>query len=258
MKSMKLTHAEAYKENQEQQILLDRLEVTVRNRLIREINRYIRRVAAVYPDQLQIAFEEQGHIRRIVQILTKNIQKTAPIFGRLVRKQIEAEVKTVPTFYQSIAEQWILERGLEQATGIAQTTTQMIRAAIAQTVVETVSVSVVSKAIRSVMGMTAWRAAMIARTETHNAALYASERSAIEASADLGIELQKFWIPVLDARTRDNHAAMINHQGIDLDENFNVGGVMMSRPSDPKGGAGNNVNCRCAMVYRRKQFEIEG
>ena len=255
---MKLKPSETYAESQAQQVLLDQLEVTVRNRMAKEINRYIRAYAETYGDAVMEAFIAKEHERRVTDILAKNIKKTAPLFGKLVRRQIDAATKqTSPTFYQDIADKWLLTRGLEEASGIAATTTERIKAAIAVALTETVSVAVIAKAIRDVAKLTPYRAAMIARTETHNAAMFATEQSAIEASKDLGIKLQKFWVPVQDARTRDNHAAMSSHDGIDLDENFNVGGVMMSRPSDPKGGAANVINCRCTLVHRRKQIEIE-
>lgn len=255
---MRLKPSDTYTESQMHQVMLDRLEVTVRNQMAREINRYIRAYAETYGDSVQEAFIALEHERRITSILEANIKKTAPAFGKLVRRQIDTAVKeTDPTFYQRIADRWILSRGLDEAKGIATTTTEAIRKAITLTVVETVSVAAIAKAIRGVTKFTGYRAAMIARTETHNAANFATMESAKEASTDLGIQLQKFWVPVSDARTRDNHASMASHEGIDLDQRFNVGGAMMERPGDPAGGASNVINCRCTLVMRRKQIEID-
>jgi hypothetical protein len=67
--------------------------------------------------------------------------------------------------------------------------------------------------------------------------------------------MDKVWISALDERTRQgkfNHLEM-NQKRVPLDKPFNVSGEKLMFPGDPKGSAGNVVNCRCsvAQVVRR-------
>jgi len=87
--------------------------------------------------------------------------------------------------------------------------------------------------------------------------MFASVETATEAERDLNIKLVKKWLPAEDARTRPAHAAMANKPYIPMDDKFNVGGEMLSRPGDPAGSAGNVINCRCVLRYKEQQFEIE-
>tara|TARA_R100001510_G_C7640374_1_gene198073 strand:- start:749 stop:1576 length:828 start_codon:yes stop_codon:yes gene_type:complete len=92
------------------------------------------------------------------------------------------------------------------------------------------------------------RAALIARTETHNAAMYANHAYHKKVKDDYGVKMLKQWVSAGDLRTRSAHAAA-NGQIVDMDEDFIVGGVPMAYAGDPKGGAKNVINCRCAIIY---------
>ena len=99
-----------------------------------------------------------------------------------------------------------------------------------------------------VIPLTRSRAALIARTETHNAASFASHQYHTQVRDDLGIKMKKRWTATNDARTRSNHA-QANGQTVDMDEKFLVGGTEMAYAGDPAGGAANTVNCRCVIIY---------
>jgi hypothetical protein len=92
------------------------------------------------------------------------------------------------------------------------------------------------------------RSRVIARTETHAAALFAQIESGRQAEKDLNIELVKTWLPTLDNRTREDHAEMASYGAIPLDEKFTVGGEEMDRPGDPAGSAAQVCNCRCTLT----------
>lgn len=96
------------------------------------------------------------------------------------------------------------------------------------------------------------RAALIARTETHNAASYANNSYFKEAQQALGINMVKKWVATNDARTRPSHAAA-NGQTVSMDETFNIDGAEMEYAGDTKGGAKNVINCRCVIVYADAQ-----
>ena len=101
---------------------------------------------------------------------------------------------------------------------------------------------------QTVRNFTTFRAARIARTETHSAASFASQEYNKKISTQLGENLYKRWVSVSDARTRDSHARA-NGQVRQIDDDFQINGALMKYPGDPRGGAKNVVNCRCVVVY---------
>lgn len=92
------------------------------------------------------------------------------------------------------------------------------------------------------------RAALIARTETHNAASFANHSYHKTVEEDLGIKMLKKWVATNDARTRSAHSSA-NGQIVDMSEDFTVGGVPMGYAGDSKGGVANVINCRCVIIY---------
>ena len=92
------------------------------------------------------------------------------------------------------------------------------------------------------------RAALIARTETHNAASFANHSYHKTLQEDLGTKMLKQWVATIDARTRPTHATA-SGQITDIDETFLVGGTQMKFAGDSAGGAKNVINCRCVIVY---------
>ena len=92
------------------------------------------------------------------------------------------------------------------------------------------------------------RAALIARTETHNAASFANHSYHKTVEEDLGVKMLKKWVATSDGRTRPAHASA-NGQVVDMNEDFTVGGMPMGYAGDPKGGVANVINCRCVIIY---------
>lgn len=114
----------------------------------------------------------------------------------------------------------------------------------------------IAKIIPALPGITVrTRAELIARTELHNAAMWAQEREAL-GLAERGAEMIKSWTATMDKRTRPHHRRA-NGQTKPLDQDFIVGGRRMSRPGDPKGGAHNCIRCRCVARYMPKGYEAE-
>jgi uncharacterized protein with gpF-like domain len=92
---------------------------------------------------------------------------------------------------------------------------------------------------------------LIARTETGIASAKGAHLEAQSLNADIremGIELRKRWVSVLDSRSRPEHAVM-NGKILPLDEPWEVAGAQMLHPKDISGGASNVCNCRCDEVY---------
>lgn len=92
------------------------------------------------------------------------------------------------------------------------------------------------------------RAALIARTETHNASGFAQHNYHQDLSKN-GIQMAKQWVATLDQRTRSSHATMNGTQVL-MDEPFLMpNGREMQYVGDSNGGAANVINCRCVIVY---------
>lgn len=94
----------------------------------------------------------------------------------------------------------------------------------------------------------AYRAPLIARTETHGAAQYGSLQAAEESEV---VEMKE-WIAVEDSRTRgmDNEDYdHVNVASVPVKEPFIVSGEPLMYPGDPAGSPGNTISCRCVMGY---------
>lgn len=98
------------------------------------------------------------------------------------------------------------------------------------------------------------RSLSIARTET----VRASNQGKYMAAVSSPYQMEKNWIPTLDARTRPSHIAMADNPWIDLEAFFflaNSKGVLEQAlyPCDETLSASNTINCRCSNGYRVKR-----
>ena len=94
----------------------------------------------------------------------------------------------------------------------------------------------------------AFRAEVIARTESHSAA----NAGSLESARASEVVQEKEWIFTEDERTRNGENSEFDHTHVDnvgIDEPFMVSGEELMFPGDPSGSAGNVIQCRCAMGY---------
>jgi len=104
-----------------------------------------------------------------------------------------------------------------------------------------------------------WQAERIARTETTGAANY----GAVQSGEVSGFVMQKRWISALDVRTRrtppsDYDHRQMNGKRVGLKEDFifnpeSLREDKITYPGDPKGNAGNVINCRCTVAVVPKR-----
>jgi len=92
----------------------------------------------------------------------------------------------------------------------------------------------------------------ISETETVAAENFGDIESVIQS--DLGDRLLKTWVSQRDSKVRESHDIADNEyfEGIELDEDFDIGEDSMSAPGlgdDP----GENCNCRCTLLYIDKE-----
>ena len=145
--------------------------------------------------------------------------------------------------------QWISNYGGSKAKETATTTRKDINRVLNIAFESELPADKVIRSILSARGISAWRSATIARTETSAAASHASYGTAKSIEADTGVRRKKAWNPVEDDRTRESHIAMGSYPAIGLDEYFIVGGESMLRPNDQGASAENVINCRCVLTY---------
>tara|TARA_A200000159_G_C7333047_1_gene343804 strand:+ start:729 stop:1496 length:768 start_codon:yes stop_codon:yes gene_type:complete len=181
--------------------------------------------------------------------VSSSIRGTMEVAVKLVAEQIKFEQKQDFSVDSYILE-WVGSEYFNEMMALIVTNYYSeIKEIIAKGIEEQLTRREIAKKIDNDLKLGSVRAAVIARTETHRAAMYASERRARDISKNLDMPLLKQWVPVSDSRVRDPHAAMRNKPAIPIDEMFEVGGEKMSRPNDPRGSARNTINCRCILRY---------
>ena len=236
---------------------LTRAESGLRRPLASARNRFIRAAAEAWErhqDPLLLR-EASEHRDEVAAILVARTRLLVPIWAEDTYQRIRSAKADQQGRWQRFVTQWIEAHALERAGEIAGTAKRDVTAAITKGIAAGEGAAAIARRIRKVTILTPWRADAVARTETHAAVMFANASGAREAERDFGIRLVKVWMPTIDSRTRDAHAAMIRHAAIPLDHKFNVGGELLDRPGDPRGSAANIINCRCGLIHREQEYE---
>ena len=136
-----------------------------------------------------------------------------------------------------------------KVTQINRTTESQIRGIIRGGIDAGLGVDKIGRRIRELSTpMSALRAHIIARTETHTAANFGAQ-----TAAELtGLDMKREWVSASDERTRDTSEAdhvEANGQIVGMQEPFTVSGEKLMFPGDPSGSASNIINCRCSVVF---------
>ncbi len=199
-----------------------------------------------------VTLSHQFQIARTLEELYRfaAITFSSRVFDAVGRKFFNRylEIKDAQSTFDRALEAWILENAFEQAQLITDTTRKDLAKLILDAGAANLTVNETTKLIREKLGeqIAASRARTIARTETHNAATFASLTSASALDNDLDLGLKKIWLAVDDKRTRPDHSATERQTlktPIPINDLFRVGSKRMSRPGDPNGGASQVVNC---------------
>lgn len=91
------------------------------------------------------------------------------------------------------------------------------------------------------------KAVRIARTEGHRIQASAA-MDVMHNAKDMGADVVKQWDATLDGNTRPSHRK-VDGEIREVNEPFSNG---LNYPGDPAGGAGEVVNCRCALLQRAR------
>jgi SPP1 gp7 family putative phage head morphogenesis protein len=157
----------------------------------------------------------------------------------MLKKQNQADI------FQTTISDFIRTWTATKVTQISQTTVRQVRRLISQGEEEGLGVETIARNIRKqIPVISAFRAATIARTETHTAANIGAQAAA-EAT---GLNLNKEWLAAEDDRTRPDHADA-DGQIVGLTETFTVGGIEMKEPGDPSAPPEQTINCRCGIAF---------
>ena len=238
------------REVRRQGIILDRLEVSFRNRIRAELVRAMREMALVFEHTGDVP-PARDHYENLEAIFRAMAIAAATTFGgRVIQQGKDAghalETKDFAETMTRLALQYVAGEAVRRhITSIADTTRSQIVRAVAQGFEDGLGQAGVAGYIRDLIpSFSTARAALIARTETHGAANFGAN----EAAKETGIQLRREWISADDERTREDHA-LANGQIVGQDEAFDIGGASLMFPGDPSGPAEQIINCRCALGF---------
>ena len=244
--------------------LLSRIERSFALDIRREKNRFIEAQADNF-NRARMLSEDllNDHTKNLKQIFSKHHSRTIRIFAGDTARNLPSaksyqQYEKKRDLFSLLLLEWVNEQGAQRVKDVAQTTYEDLRKVLLAGLESEEPAQSIVKKLLGVRSFSAYRSATIARTETHNAAMFASKRSAQVIADDVGLVIQKRWIPALDERTRFSHARMRQHEAVDIDGKFKVGRPdggydQMDRPGDPSGSAGNVINCRCVLVYEEAE-----
>jgi HK97 family phage portal protein len=172
--------------------------------------------------------------------------------GSQIASQIEARKATNSNsrFWDADTLVYLLSLAGQKVTQISSTELAEIQSALAEGVKAGESIPQLAKRIDDLylLQIIPNRSTVIARTEV----VAASNYGAMQAAAQSGLILNKVWLATDDARTRPDHAAA-DGQEVPMDDPFIVGGEELMQPGDPSGSAGNIIQCRCTVYFKRVQ-----
>ena len=182
--------------------------------------------------------------------------------GRMMMEEFKDgfdHIERKESFWERMFSEFVMRWGARKIVRVLEATREQVRRIVSQGL----TLPEAAREIReSAPELSRLRAITIARTETHTASMFAGDATARESRR----ELVKTWVSTEDARTRDfgesdgvvdefSHRAMDGVR-VPNDDFFMVprrDGTLepLRYPGDPDGSAGNVINCRCAMKWRR-------
>ena len=192
----------------------------------------------------------------MVSLFVQQYKKILTVFGNETLKRFEESEKkketTMQMVYWRTVTNWANKQAAKKVVGIGNVTKRKIGKIISNGMEKGKSNSDISKRIlESSKKINKSRARKIARTETHTVANYASQ----EATNSTGVDFKREWISAHDERTRIKHAAA-DGEIVGMKEPFKRTGESLMYPGDPKGRAGNIINCRCVVLFHRAERSI--
>lgn len=187
--------------------------------------------------------------------------RTGKVINKEIKKVKEFVLNTFLTEFEANLIKWLFDNAIYRVSEVRRTFLEYIRKEIGVMVSNNLTISEISTEITKKVNQRnfyRWQSLRIARTETTAAANY----SALQSGRIAGVPLDKVWISAIDSRTRRPPKSEFNHlimngvkvdQDDDFDVPFNGGFQKMAFPGDPRGSAGNVINCRCTVALVPKR-----
>lgn len=197
-------------------------------------------------DYLKQSYED-GFLGTLYDIQGQGIPLMFPIDQEAVTRAVQIDSKISKNLYTKVGENVnALKKSIaaEVSRGIA---TSMTYAQVAQ------QIKLKMTGTYSNKGGAMARAMTIARTEGHRVQIEAGMDACYKAK-EMGCDVVKQWDSTLDGKTRHSHRK-VDGEIRELDDKFSNN---LMFPGDSKGGAGEVVNCRCALLQRAKWALDEG
>ena len=201
---------------------------------------------------------------RMLYTLQKHYKRTATIFSRKAFGILSSEKFILPLETKSPKEdfwkeinRWMSTQAGAKISKVSKTTKKVLANVIHKGQQGQLSHVDIAKNIRKTGFISnPHRARTIALTETHTAAV----KSIDVAVKSTRIEMEREWVSARDTRTRrPDKYNIFNHYGafplgadgerVAQGQDFVGTGQAMGFPGDPKGDAGNVINCRCVLLY---------
>jgi len=233
----------------------ERLRTPYRRQYYDVLNRYFKsfgkKVQIAYQTRSQILLDielrkQQDKLKSILTFLYRTVAYAFKDYalGRYFAKDFDDDFeKQLAEFIDVNTGTWVTE--------IDETTRRRLAKVIDNSYNDGLSTEATGVALRNtIIGMGVYRANLISRTEVHRVASFANETVAENMKID---GTMKEWIAIQDARTRFTHS-IASGQMVPQKEFFVVGGERLKYPGDPRGSAGETINCRCAVMYRTPDF----
>jgi hypothetical protein len=190
-------------------------------------------------------------------IFRSHYRSTADTFGKRIfdaagKSQGRFERKDAQGSFDQAINSWIAKYTAAKVQSVAETTRRQIIDAISEGEASGAGVDATARLITEQAGgaIARARASIIARTETHAAAMFGSDAAA-DATGVQG--LKREWMAVEDSRTRPTHD-QADGQLVGMTEAFMVGGSALERPGDPSGPPEEVIQCRCVVGYQVPGF----
>lgn len=236
------------------------LERAMRRKIRAELNKRIRAAAKGYRSDGMIGSENalRGHEDIVEAIIREQYVRTAQLYGPRILDSLKgdgawAQKDFADDLFNRLIAEWLASPSTDRiGRDIARTTRTQIRQIISAGIADGFGTDKIARLIRSKLGglNASLRAHVVARTEIHNAASFATDAAARSA----GIPgLEKEWVAVEDTRTRLAHAET-DGEKVGMDDPFsftrkNGDTYVLMHPGDPNGPPAGTINCRCVLAY---------
>jgi hypothetical protein len=169
--------------------------------------------------------------------------KIGTVFGNETLKRFEESTRkkdtTMQMSYWNSISTWARKQAAQKVVEVGKTTKKTISGILEKGMKEGKSNYDMAKDISKIGEISSkYRGKVIARTETHTAAVNAVQ----VATESTDVEFKREWVSVNDTRTRDMHKKA-NGERVGMKEPFKRTGESLMYPGDPKGKPGNVIHC---------------